>query len=174
MFNIISSGSGFGSACLNFGNTGPVAIRCVCAKSETAAAADLIFYVFYLAQHRHIIKDQPTILRIGTHMFELQKRVIIMTLKSIRTANESLLSGAGAFRVFRVYPRFTIRPASLNEFSYRFLPNTYSGAAIRRSTANQVTICNSSCLKTLSDVERQAYKGPDLDCLNHNTFAPVS
>lgn len=89
-------------------------------------------------------------------MLVLQKSINTITLKSIKTAHESRMPCcAGAFRTFRIFPHLTIRHiTSRNKVSYRFLPDTYIGGAIRRSAANQMTIGYGSCLKhwaSLSD-----------------------
>ena len=119
MSSIISTVSRSVSGSLSFGTSGSVAnmaMFCVCAKSETAAAADLIFYVI-LSSTWAYNQEWPTESRVGPHPLALQKRIIIMALKSIRTANESLLPCCGAFWAFRICPHITIKCiSSYNKF----------------------------------------------------------
>jgi len=59
MLSIFSIMSCSVSGSLGFGSSGPasnMAACCVCTKSETTTAADLIFYTIYSTWHGHIIK----------------------------------------------------------------------------------------------------------------------
>ena len=149
MFSILSTGSGFGSRNLSFRSPGSYMACLVFMKSETKVAAELNFWVSYLACYGHIISRRPTTWRLGAHMLELQQRAMKMALKKIINASELILPWfVGPFWVYWTFCCFTVRDIiSCNKMSYRFLPNTYARVALRRSAANEMVIGCHSCLK---------------------------